>query len=105
MSHFDKFIGHRRHYTRKSLHQALTKGGFLEINVQRSGFPAINLLRIFTIISGRHLTKLIKNSNFGDLGVSGHLVHLLRFLFKYTIDDHFMGWQLISQSKKVQIVV
>lgn len=102
MSYFDKFIGHHRHYTRNSLRLSLEASGFSDVTVLRSGFPAINILRIFTILSGRKLTEKIQEPNYGDTGFSHRLITILRSLFRYSFDDNLLGWQLVSSSIKAE---
>ncbi|MGZ4402489.1 MAG: class I SAM-dependent methyltransferase [Gaiellaceae bacterium] len=43
MSAFDRRIGHRRHFTSKTLSHLLEEAGFRVRHVQRSGFPFSNL--------------------------------------------------------------
>lgn len=100
MSKFDKFIGHKRHYNRNLLRSSLHNAGFRNIEIRRSGFPAINLTRFFCIIMGNRLIKLLQRRDFGSTGCSGLMVAVLRYFFKIARSDTFLGWQLISLSVK-----
>ena len=100
ISVFDRFIGHRRHYSQASLKFTLEMGGFRNVTIRRSGFPAINLVRIFAIISRKRLARQLQNNNYGETGVSGKLVKILRFVFRFALEDSVLGWQLISTSLK-----
>ena len=100
MSSFDRYIGHHRHYSQKSLQQVLSDGGFREIEIQRSGFPAINLLRFTTILYGKRIIQQLKKVDFGAQRTSGMFVRIMRYFFKYSLADSPMGWQLVARAGK-----
>jgi SAM-dependent methyltransferase len=99
MSFFDNFIGHRRHYSKKSLIDLLESCGFTDIFVSRSGFPGINLMRIGAIIRGERIIDDVRN--FNSLGSIQKLgLTLSNLLMKVSLPDSILGWQLIATAKK-----
>lgn len=100
MSKFDQFIGHLRHYSKPTLEALLKEVGFTNIRVERSGFPAINLLRLSTIFMGRWLISLLQKPSFGENGISKLFTSFLQRVFQFSLNDSHFGWQLVSVSKK-----
>jgi SAM-dependent methyltransferase len=100
MSHFDRFIGHHRHYSKAELRALLENSGFTNVHICRAGFPAVNILRIFTILYGKRLVTSSQKSDFGAKGFSGLMVASLSILFRFTLRDSVFGWQLIANAKK-----
>jgi len=99
MSKFDKFIGHKRHYSQRSFKSTLSEGGFEKIHIQRAGFPAINITRLFTIIMGTRMVRMLSNPHFGKGELFSRMVLILRVLFNFAVNDSPLGWQLISTAK------
>ncbi len=99
ISFFDTFIGHKRHYTRDTLVSLLKESGFSDIEISRSGFPGINLIRVASILRGKRILKDLKksrgNSKFLDIGFK-----LMERLLQISIDDSRFGWQLVVSCRK-----
>ena len=55
MSAYDRHIGHRRHFTPRSLRQVLTQAGFAVDDALAAGFPFFNLYRLVVVARGRRL--------------------------------------------------
>jgi SAM-dependent methyltransferase len=100
ISKFDVFIGHCRHYSKNSLECLLEEAGFINIKVNRSGFPAINILRIGTIVAGNAMIPLLQKSSFAESGSSRYVTLFLQKLFRISLKDSYFGWQLISRCQK-----
>jgi SAM-dependent methyltransferase len=100
MSHFDHFIGHHRHYSKADLRALLENSGFTNVQIYRAGFPAVNILRIFTILYGKRLVNSLQKSDFGAKGLSGLMVASLSIVFRFALRDSIFGWQLIASAKK-----
>lgn len=98
MSFFDKFIGHRRHYTSKTLNDLLLNSGFTDITVSRSGFPGINLMRVAAIIRGEKIIQDI--SEYHSIGLVQSMgLRVATILMKVSSNDSVLGWQLIATAK------
>ena len=96
-SAFDKHIGHRRHFTRGTLHVLLVDAGFVEVKVQASGFPAFNLYKLMVIARGRRLIDDARVAD-GDGGTRAArlVMRCFRPLFKVALPHHRWGWQLVA---------
>ena len=95
MSAFDKHIGHRRHFTAKSLREVIEAAGYRAVEVSRPGFPFFNLYRLTVIARGQGLVK--------DVGQAGELPFAARaamkgfgVLFRLNADRLNLGWQLVA---------
>lgn len=100
MSFLEKYIGHHRHYTKESLAGLLMDSGFGKIEIQRAGYPGINIIRLVSLIRGRRILKDVAESekssvllNFG-LGIAA-------IILKYSLRDSRFGWQLIAVASKI----
>ena len=60
---FDRHIGHRRHFTKKSLSEVLEKSGFEVLVVRRAGFPFFNLYKLVVLLRGRALIADLDRGN------------------------------------------
>jgi SAM-dependent methyltransferase len=95
MSFFDKFIGHRRHYTSRTLNDLLVNSGFTGVTISRSGFPGINLMRVAAILRGKRIIQDI--SDYQEIGfVQSIGLKVATFLMKFSANDSILGWQLIA---------
>lgn len=100
ISKFDKFIGHSRHYSKRHLESLLGESGFINIEVNRSGFPAINILRLATIVAGNTMIPLLQKNSFAQSGSSRYITLFLQKTFRISLKDSYFGWQLISICQK-----
>ena len=66
ISEFDKFIGHYRHYSKKTIESLLKDSGFKVLETKRIGFPILNLVRIWSLIRGKKMMSDLKKSQFGQ---------------------------------------
>jgi trans-aconitate methyltransferase len=91
MSAFDRHIGHRRHFTTRSLQDQLQQAGFRVEETIGIGFPFFNLYRLTIIWRGQRLAHDIQGtpSNFVRLGMN-----LFRTLFRF--NTRHRGWQITA---------
>jgi 2-polyprenyl-3-methyl-5-hydroxy-6-metoxy-1,4-benzoquinol methylase len=97
MSAFDRHIGHRQHFTKKSITRVLTAGGFTVERVQRAGFPFFNLYRGVVIARGERLADDVE----GPTSFTASLaMGVFRFLFAFNLTDSPFGWQIVAVARK-----
>lgn len=101
MSAFDRYIGHRQHFTRASIRDVLEKSGFEVQQVYLAGFPFFNLYRLAVIARGE---KLAVDVQAGEHGSASRLASLtmavFRFLFRGNLLDSPFGWQVVAVARK-----
>ena len=96
MSAFDKHIGHRRHFDRGSVREAMEAGGFEVDRVQGAGFPFFNLYRMLVIARGRKLAQDVEGKR-GELSPGAKLVmRAFGVLFRLNLPDSSFGWQIVA---------
>lgn len=101
MSAFDRHIGHRRHFTRRSIHEVLEQAGFQIEKIYLSGFPFFNLYRLMVIARGE---KLVDDANAEYRGWSKIVAHaamrVFNLLFYFNRLDSPFGWQIVAVARK-----
>jgi SAM-dependent methyltransferase len=98
MSFLDRFIGHRQHFNRKRIHALFNAAQFAEIEIFRSGFPGMNLIRLGAILRGEKIIKDIQRvEDLGFLQRSG--LRIADYLLTHSAKDSYLGWQLIVTAK------
>lgn len=93
-SAFDKFIGHRRHFTRRSLTQVIEGGGLRVERVVGAGFPFFNLYRLIVVARGKKLIDDVKQGN--DNKAAGLAYKVFDALFRLNLDTTAAGWQMVA---------
>jgi SAM-dependent methyltransferase len=97
MSAFDRHIGHRRHFDRRTIGTALQKAGFAVDHVSLAGFPFFNLYRTVVIARGR---KLVVDADAAHRGTSAWLANVVmaafRGLFRFNLPHCPFGWQVVA---------
>ena len=97
ISKFDSFIGHYRHYSKKSLALEIELAGFEVNQMHQIGFPLINIVRIWCLVRGDKVVKaLTKPNTFVKSSVGRLILRLLSSTFQ--LDTRF-GWQLVATAK------
>ncbi len=97
MSAFDKHIGHRQHFTKRSISRMLTEAGFMVERVYRPGFPFFNLYRGIVISRGEKLAQEVE----GETSLPASLaMAAFRLLFHLNLTDSPFGWQIIAVARK-----
>lgn len=100
MSAFDKHIGHRRHFTPRSLSAVLEESGFVVESTARTGFPFHNLYRLLVILRGK---KLIEDAKATQAISSNWLSRLMMIafdsLFRLNLSRSPLGWQIVAVAR------
>jgi SAM-dependent methyltransferase len=101
MSAFDRHIGHRQHFTRRSITAVLQSAGFSVERTYLSGFPFFNLYRGLVIARGE---RLVTDVGPGKDGLSTRLANAMmavfRGLFRFNLMDCPLGWQVVAVARK-----
>lgn len=94
---FDRHIGHRKHFTERSLRDLLDKSGFEVLEVRQAGFPFFNLYKLMVLLRGK---ALIAELDQGGVAKSSRLADaVLRFFdaaFRWNLSSSPFGWQLFA---------
>lgn len=93
---FDIHIGHRQHFDRKSLKNLLEDSGFVDVTVQRYGWPFFNLYRTLVLLRGKKLIEDVENDSVTDSALNRILAKFFSVAFKGNIKSRFVGWQLVA---------
>ncbi|MBV8802474.1 MAG: class I SAM-dependent methyltransferase [Gammaproteobacteria bacterium] len=98
MAAFEKHIGHRMHYTKKTLGVLLKSAGYTQFSIQAAGFPFFNLYKMITILRGKKLIADVKaqhKQNFSNI-IGSIVMKIFNLLFKLNLNFLPFGWQLIA---------
>ena len=101
MNAFEKFIGHRQHFTKETISNLTQSAGFMPVQTIRAGFPFFNLYKIAGYLQSARVVEKITHENSKDFKQSITRSILLatlaifRFLFRFNLKDNPLGWQLI----------
>lgn len=97
MSAFDRHIGHRVHFTKRSISRVLKEAGFAVERVLRPGFPFFNIYRGVVIARGDQLAEDAS----GPTSFAARLaMAAFRFLFSFNLTDSPFGWQIAAVARK-----
>ena len=99
MSFLERYIGHHRHYTKDSLTQLLEASGFSKIEVQRAGFPGINLIRLASMLRGKRILNDVAESQRKPI-LLGFGLRVAELILRYSLKDSIFGWQLVAVCNK-----
>jgi SAM-dependent methyltransferase len=100
MSEFDRHIGHRRHYNRRSLGTLLESSGLEVDRVFTVGFPVFNLYRLVVIARGRRLMEDLSTAGSGNVSLLARLVMgVFRALLAVDVPIRRFGWQLVAVAR------
>jgi len=107
-SFFDIYIGHRRHYSRKSLTELLTQAGFRVDKCECAGFPFFNIYKLIVILRGKRLINDADSTGKNNLStkVAFTVMSIFNFLFKFNLRNSNLGWQILATAqleKKTEI--
>lgn len=95
-SAFDRHIGHRRHFTRRSLGQVLDVAGLRTERVLAAGFPFFNLYRLAVVARGQRLVDDVRT----DADMSGNgasaVLDVFDKLFAANMTSTPLGWQMVA---------
>jgi SAM-dependent methyltransferase len=94
---FDRFIGHRKHYTPGELRALLESAGFTVPFVCGAGFPFFNLYRLTVLLRGNRVARDVAQ---GQGSASALLVRMVMksfdVLFYLNRNSGRFGWQSVA---------
>jgi SAM-dependent methyltransferase len=97
MSAFDRHIGHRRHFTAKSMRALLERTGFIVDRSMRAGFPFFNLYRLIVLLRGE---RLVDDAARGSGGRPARLaMRIFGVLFRLNLTRSPWGWQVLAAAR------
>jgi SAM-dependent methyltransferase len=97
---FDKSIGHRQHFTKKSITEVMRAAGLEVIDVNAAGFPFFNLYRTLVLLRGNKLVDDVKQQGAAATSASaGAVLKLFGPLFKLNTSNSPFGWQLVAVAR------
>ena len=100
MSRFDRHIGHRRHYTARSLAQLLAAAGYEVEQATGVGFPLFNLYRLVVIMRGRSLVHDVARANRGAASLPARIaMRFFGMLFWVGTPEGRWGWQIVGVAR------
>lgn len=101
MSAFDLAIGHRQHFTRKSISSILELSGYSVERVYLAGFPFFNLYRLIVISRGSKLVDDVRTGGQHSISYLAKLsMKFFGFLFKFNLLNSKFGWQVVAVARK-----
>ena len=101
MSAFDRHIGHRQHFDRRTIQSILEKAGYSVERTYLAGFPFFNLYRLLVIARGERLPRDVQAKARGtSSGTAGLAMKLFRVLFRANLLDSPFGWQVVAIARK-----
>jgi len=101
MSAFDRHIGHRQHFTRRSISSLLEAAGFVVDRTYLSGFPFFNLYRCVVIARGDRLAEDVAVGYQGKSSyLAGIVMTMFRGLFRFNMFNSPFGWQVVAVARK-----
>lgn len=101
MSAFDEHIGHRQHFTRRSIEATLQAAGFTTERVYLSGFPFFNVYRLVVIARGKKLVADVDSeSSAASSRVAKAAMAIFDRLFQLNLRNCRFGWQVVAVARK-----
>lgn len=99
MSAFDHHIGHRRHYTARSLAGALDAAGYVVETTTGAGFPFFNLYRRMVIARGEALVADVRTGTGEPTGSARLAMAGLGPLFRLNVPSSPWGVQIVGVAR------
>ena len=97
MSAFDRHIGHRQHFTAKSMRALLEQAGFVVERSTRAGFPFFNLYRLIVLLRGERLVDDVARG--AGRGLARHVMRIFGVLFRLNLTRSPWGWQVLAAAR------
>jgi SAM-dependent methyltransferase len=97
MSAFDRHIGHRRHFTAKSMGGLLEQAGFIVERSMRAGFPFFNLYRLIVLLRGERLVDDAARG--GGTRPARLAMGIFGVLFRLNLTSSPWGWQVLAAAR------
>jgi SAM-dependent methyltransferase len=100
MSAFDRYIGHRRHFSVDVLRAVLREAGLTVDRVDQAGFPAFNLYKLLVIARGDRLISDVSSvTSEGRSRLASAAMRAFRPLFACSLARSPWGWQLLATAR------
>jgi SAM-dependent methyltransferase len=100
MSAFDRHIGHRQHFDRRTIRAALEQAGYAIERIYLTGFPFFNLYRLLVIARGKRLAQDTETQSSGtSSGFARGVMKLFGLLFRLNLRDSPFGWQVVAVAR------
>lgn len=96
ISAFDRHIGHRQHFNRRSISDLMRQSGFVVEKSYSAGFPFFNLYRLAIILRGNQVAKDAKRSTLKTLTVAKIIAKIFEKLFFFNLQRSPFGWQMVA---------
>ena len=97
MSAFDRYIGHRAHFTPERLGATLRAAGLEVADLRGAGFPFFNLYRLAVLARGEKLIQDAAADNGRGLPLSARAtIKMFSWLFRANRSQGTRGWQLVA---------
>jgi len=97
MSAFDRHIGHRQHFTAKSVRALLEQAGFVVEQSTRAGFPFFNIYRLIVLLRGERLVDDVARGEGGR--PARLLMRIFEVLFRLNLTSSPWGWQVLAAAR------
>ena len=97
-SEFDRYIGHRQHFTPGKLRRLLSQSGLDVEFSTTAGFPFFNLYRLAIISRGKHLITDVQTDTQSPLATLA--MALFRPLFSLNVLGSPWGWQTVGVARR-----
>jgi SAM-dependent methyltransferase len=94
MSAFDRHIGHRTHFTAKSMRALLERAGFVVERSMGAGFPFFNLYRLIVLVRGEHLVDDVARG--AGRRPARLVMRIFGVLFRLNLTHSPWGWQVLA---------
>ena len=93
----DRHIGHRTHFTKRSLRDLLDSSGFDVLEVRQAGFPFFNLYKLVVLLRGKALiAELDQGDSSPPSRLAGAVLRIFDLAFRWNLPSSPFGWQLIA---------
>jgi SAM-dependent methyltransferase len=97
---FDRHIGHRKHFTERSLRDLLDKSGFEVLEVRRAGFPFFNLYKLLALLRGKALiAELDEGASAPPSRLADVVLRFFDTAFRWNLPSSPFGWQLVAVAR------
>lgn len=101
VSAFDRYIGHRQHFTRAELEALIRAAGLELVRVDGAGFPFFNAYRLAVVARGERLIHDAGPQSSAQLPVSARAaIWAFSTLFRFNRDHGRRGWQLLAVARE-----
>jgi trans-aconitate methyltransferase len=97
MSAFDRHIGHRRHFTAKSVRAPLEQAGFVVERSMSAGFPFFNLYRLVVLLRGERLVDDVARG--AGRWPARLVMRIFGVLFRLNLTSSPWGWQVLAAAR------